>query len=185
MLSRYQSNPDIEHWKAVKKVLRYLQGSKDYMLTYRRTNNLEIIGYSNSNYSCCKDTKRSTYGYVFMLYDGPISWKSHKESLVASSIIEVEYIACYEVTCHAIWLRNFVSGLHVVDSIMRPFRIYCDNSVVVKFSKNINTTRGSKHIYIKYLDVGERVEKRVVSIEHIDNRWQFVSMGRVRVVSMY
>ena len=143
MLSRYQSNPGIEHWKAVKKVLRYLQGSKDYMLTYKRINNLEIFAYSNSNYSCCKDTRRSTYDYVFMLYDGPISWKSHKQSLVSSSTMEAEYIACYEAMCHAIWLRNFVSSLHVVDSIMRPLRIYYDNSVVVQFSKNINTTRGS------------------------------------------
>ena len=51
MLGRYQSNPGIDHWKAVKKVLRYLQGTKDYMLTYRRTNNLDIIGYSDSDYA--------------------------------------------------------------------------------------------------------------------------------------
>ena len=104
-LGRYQSNPGIEHWKAVKKVLCYLQGSKDYRLTYRRTNNLEIIGYSNSTYACCKDTRRSISGYVFMLYDGPISWKSHKQSLVTSSTMETEYITCnkllgYNLGCY-------------------------------------------------------------------------------------
>ena len=64
MLGRYQSNPSIDHWKAVKKVLRYLQGTKDYMLTYRRTNNLEIIGYFDSDYANCKDTKKSTSSYI-------------------------------------------------------------------------------------------------------------------------
>ena len=73
--------------------------------------------------------------YVFMLSDGPISWKSHKQSLVASSTMEVEYIAYYEAICHAIWLRNFVLGLNVVNSIMRPLRIYCDNSAAIQFSK--------------------------------------------------
>ena len=106
------------------------------MLTYRRTNNLDIIGYSDFDYVGCKDTRRSTSSYIFVLFDGPISWKSHKRSMVASSSMEVEFIACYEATCHAIWLRNFVSGQHVVDSIMRPLRIYCDNSATIQFSKN-------------------------------------------------
>lgn len=169
MLGRYQSNLGIDHWKAVKKVLCYLQGTKDYMLTYRRTDNLEIIGYSDSDYVDCKDTKKSTSWYIFMLSNGSISWKSHKQSLIASFTMEAKYVACYEATCHTIWLRNFVSGLHVIDSIMRPLRIYCDNSVVVRFSKNNKTTGGSKHIDIKYLVVREKVQNGVVSIEHIKN----------------
>ena len=88
MLGRYQSNPGIDHWKAVKKVLRYLQGTKDYMLTYKRTDNLEIIGYSDSDYAGCKDTRKSTSRYIFMLSNGPISRKSHKQSLIASSTME-------------------------------------------------------------------------------------------------
>lgn len=50
MLSRYQDNPGMSHWKAANRVLRYLQGTKDYLLTYRRTENLEVIEYSDSNY---------------------------------------------------------------------------------------------------------------------------------------
>ena len=84
------------------------------MLTYIRANNLDFIGYSDFDYAICKETRRSTSGYVFMPSNGAISWKSHKQSLVTSSTMEVEYIACYEAKCHAIWLRNFVSSLHVV-----------------------------------------------------------------------
>ena len=62
-----------------------------------------------------------------------------------------------------------VSGLHVIDSIMRPLRIYCDNSVAVWFSKNNKTTRGSKHIDIKYMVVREKLQNGFVSIEHIKN----------------
>ena len=83
--------------------------------------------------------------------------------------METKYVTCYEATFHAIWLRNFVSGLHVIASIIRPLRIYYDNSVAVRFSKNNKTTRGSKHIDIKYLVVREKVQNEVVSIEHIKN----------------
>ena len=53
MLGRYQSNPRFEHRKAAKKVMRYLQGTKDYMLTYKRYEQLEVVGYSDSDYGGC------------------------------------------------------------------------------------------------------------------------------------
>ena len=67
MLGRYQSNPGIDHWKTAKKVMRYLQGTKDYMLMYRQTNNLEMIGYFDLDYADCIDSQKSTSRYVFML----------------------------------------------------------------------------------------------------------------------
>ena len=51
LLGRFQSNPGIEHWKLVKKVLRYLQGTKDLMMTYRRSDSLHMVGYSDSDYA--------------------------------------------------------------------------------------------------------------------------------------
>jgi len=78
MLGRYQSNPGMEHWKAANKVLRYLQGIKDHMLTYRRFNHLEVIGYPDSDFAGCVDTRKFTLGFVFLLVGGAISWKSAK-----------------------------------------------------------------------------------------------------------
>ena len=73
MLGRYMSNPRVDHWKAAKWVMWYLKRIKDYMLTYRRSDGLEIFEYSNSDFSGCQDSKRSTSGYVFMLVGGVIS----------------------------------------------------------------------------------------------------------------
>ena len=72
MLGRYQSDLGIKHWKAAKKVMRYLQGSKDYMFMCRRTDNLEVIGHSNSDYVGCIDSRKSTLRYVFMLAGGVV-----------------------------------------------------------------------------------------------------------------
>jgi hypothetical protein len=76
LLGRFQSNPGPRHWKLIKKVLRYLQGTKDLMLTYRKTESLHIVGYSDSDYA--GDDRKSTSGYVFTLAGGAISWKSCK-----------------------------------------------------------------------------------------------------------
>ena len=106
MLSRYQSNPGLDHWKAVKKVMRYLQGTKNHMLTYRKTDSLEIMGYSNADFAGCKDTKRSTSGYIFTLAGGAISWKSCKQTLTASSTMQSEFVAYFEATGQAYGLRT-------------------------------------------------------------------------------
>ena len=142
MLGRYQSNPGLDHWKAAKKVLRYLQGTKDYKLTYRRTDNLEVVGYSDSDFAKCKDDKKSTSGYIFMLAGGPISWRSHKQQLTTTSTMMAEYVAVYNATCHGMLLRNLITGLKVVNSISRPLKIYCDNSAAVSFS-NSNSSSGA------------------------------------------
>ncbi|XP_074297230.1 secreted RxLR effector protein 161-like [Silene latifolia] len=110
----------MDHWKAAKKVLRYLQGTKELMLTYRRSDHLEVIGYSDSDYAGCVDSRKSTIGYLFLLAEGAVSWKSGKQSVIATSTMEVEFVACFEATIHALWLRNFISGLGIVDSIVKP-----------------------------------------------------------------
>ncbi|XP_059591485.1 secreted RxLR effector protein 161-like [Vitis vinifera] len=75
MLDRYQSNPGMDHWKAAKKVMRYLRGTKDYILTFKRYDNLEVIGYTDSDFTGCVDSRKSTFGYVYLLAGATISWK--------------------------------------------------------------------------------------------------------------
>ena len=74
MLGKYQKNPEKPHWDGVKKALRYLQGTKCLMLTYKKSDaQLEIVGYSDSDFAGCLDTEKSTPGYIFTLANGAIS----------------------------------------------------------------------------------------------------------------
>jgi hypothetical protein len=167
VLGRYQINPGVDHWRAAKKVMRYLQGTKNFMLMYKRTDNLEVIGYSDSDYAGCIDTRKSTSGYVFMLASGVVSWRSAKQTLTATSTMEAEFVSCFEATSHGVWLKSFISGLRVVDSISKPLKMYCDNSAAVFMAKNNKSGSRSKHIDIKYLAVRERVKENKVVIEHV------------------
>ena len=135
----------------------YLQRIRDYMLTYRRSSHLEIVGYSDSDFAGCLDSRRSTSGYIFMLARGAVSWKSVKQTLIASSTMETEFMACYEASNHGIWLRNFITKLRNLYRIEKPLRINCDNKTVELYSKNNRCSSKSKHIDIKFLVVKERV----------------------------
>ena len=104
---------------------------------------------------------------MFLLAGGAVSWKSGKQSVIATSTMEAEFVACFEATIHALWMRNFISGLGIVDSIARPLRIYCDNTAAVFFSKNDKYSRGAKHMELKFLSVKKEVQKRKVSFEHV------------------
>ena len=157
----------MDHWKAAKRVLRYLQRTKHHMLTYRRTEKLEIVGYTDSDFAGCQDSKKSTTGYIFMLAGGAISWKSSKQSLIATSTMEAEFISCFQASNQAIWLRNFVTGLQIMETIQSPLKIYCDNNSAVLYSNNNRSSTKSKHIGIKFLAVKERVQNGLIDIEHI------------------
>ena len=129
------------------------------MLTYRRSDNLEIIGYVDSYFSRCIDTMKSNSGYIYMLAGGAVSWKSVKQSIMVSSTMVAEFIVCYEKSNHGICMQSFVIGLRVVDFIQRPLKLYCDNDSAMKFSNNNKSSRNLKFVALKFLVVKERVQE--------------------------
>ena len=98
---------------------------------------------------------------------GAVSWRSVKQTLISTSTMEFEFISCFKATSQGVWLKSFISRLRVMDSISRPLRIFCDNSVTVFLAKNNKSGSRSKHIDIKYLAIREHVKEKQVVIEHI------------------
>ena len=82
--------------------------------------------------------------------------------------MEAEFVSCFEDTSHGVWLKSFIYGFRIVDSISRPLRIYCDNSAADFMAKNNKSGSRSKHIDIKYLAIRERVKEKKVVIEHVN-----------------
>jgi hypothetical protein len=85
-----------------------------------------------------------------------------------------EFIACYEALGQAMWLKNFIPGLSVIDSISKPLMIYCDNKAAVFFSHNNKSSGASNHIDLRYLVVKERVQDRTINLEHIGTKEMLV-----------
>jgi hypothetical protein len=86
-----------------------------------------------------------------------------------------EFVACYEATGQAEWLKKFVHGLRVVDSIEKPLKIYHDNDPAVQYSYNNKKSDASKHMNIKYYVVKEKIQDHTFSLEHISTKQMLVN----------
>ena len=108
-LSQFLENPGEAHWDAVKRVFRYLAGTRGHVLTYGGER-MELIGYTDADGSS-QDHRRAISGHAFFIDAGAISWSSRKQELVALSTTEAEYIAATHATKEGIWLRRFIGEL--------------------------------------------------------------------------
>jgi hypothetical protein len=149
ILSRYQKNLGEEHWKQLKYVLCYVKGTLDYGL-YFNGHNLQLQGYTDADWEGDLDDRKSTFGYIFTLAGGAISWCSMKQDSVALSSMEAEYIAAPEAAKEGMWLREFLASLKVVESASQPITIFCDNMATIKVSKDPKFHSKSKHIEGRY-----------------------------------
>ena len=149
MVSQYQSNPRAKHWQAVKHILKYRWRTRDYMLVYR-CEDLIPIGYTDSDFQSDLDFRKSTSRYVFTLGGGAISWRSIKQSYIANSTMEAEYVAACEAVKEVVWLKKFLSGLGLVRTEQILITLFYDNSGAVTQSKDPRNHKKGKHIERKY-----------------------------------
>jgi hypothetical protein len=120
------------------------------------------------------DTDRSTSGYVFKLACGAISWSSSKQTIMTSSTLYAEFIACYEAVGQTMWLKKFVSGLRVVDNIERPLKLYCDNEPAVLYVHNNKKIKAAKHINIRFYVMKEKIQYQTINLECISTKKMIV-----------
>jgi hypothetical protein len=160
-LARYMSAPTQEHWTAALGILRYLNGTRDYRLTFSGCS--DLVGYCDSDYAGNVDTRKSTTGFTFLLGGGVISWCSKLQPTVATSTCEAEYIAAAAATKEALWLRKLMSDFGVSVS---PVLIYSDNQGALSVIKNPVTSARSKHIDVAHHFVRERAARREVDFKY-------------------
>jgi hypothetical protein len=87
-----------------------------------------------------------------------------------------EFITCYETTGQVNWLKKFIPGLKVVDSIHKPLKLYCDNNLVVQYAHNNKSSGAAKHIDIKYYVVKDKVWDQIINLEHISTGKMLVDL---------
>ena len=166
-LAAYTANPSLQHIGALKCVLRYLAGTKGYGIIYKNSsesaNNLNIFhGYADAAFANQDDCK-STSGYVFIASGGAITWRSKKQTTVAQSSTEAEYIALAEAAREACWLRNLYDELGYSQS--NPTLIRGDNNGSIAMARNPQFHQRSKHIAIRYHLIRDLINDGTLTIE--------------------
>ena len=168
-LSQFLNNPSSKHLLAVKRVLRYLQGTSSYGITYRPPP-LRLQGYSDADWAGDLDTRRSTTGYVVMLNNGAIVWQSRRQPTVALSTMESEYMALTEAAKELKWIKTLLAelGYSNGDSIDEPpTDLFSDNQSAIALAKNPVSHARAKHIDLRHHFVREAIQDKIIWVQYI------------------
>ncbi|RHN78204.1 putative RNA-directed DNA polymerase [Medicago truncatula] len=148
LISRFMNCPTELHMHAVKRVLRYLNGTINLGIMYKRNGSDKLEAYTDSDYAGDLDDRKSTFGYVFLLSSGAVSWSSKKQPVVTLSTTEVEFIATAFCACQSVWMRRVLEKLGCTQ--FGSITMYCDNNSTIKLSKNLVLHGRSKHIDVRF-----------------------------------
>ena len=163
-LSQFTNRPGPEHWTAVKRVFRYLNGTQDLGITYKKMLKINLDGYTDADWGSNPVDRKSISGYTFLIGDGPITWTSKKQQTVALSSMEAEYMAASLATREAIWLRTLLKELGF--ELEGPTTLNTDNQSAIQFAKNSGFHARSKHIDIQYHFVREKIISNEITIPY-------------------
>ena len=174
VLARYSSAPTLRHWKGVKDILRYLRGTTDMGLFYANNSvdNPTIIGYADAGYLSDPHRGRSQTGYVFTCGDTAISWRSSKQTLVATSTNHSEIIVLYEAGKECFWLRSMIRHIRSTCDLPsvtdNPTIIFEDNAAcIAQIKEGYIKGDNTKHIAPKFFHTHELQKNQETIVKQI------------------
>ena len=181
-VSSHFNDPGEPHWNAVKRIMRYLKGTKEKKLIYASpwSQAVEfenyvpsITAFSDADYAGCLDTRRSTTGYIVKLDGNTITWSTKRQSTVAASSTESEYMAITEAAKEVRWLIQFLEEIlgKSRDSFKETI-IYSDNQAAKEWSENDQDHNRSKHIDIRYHFIRDDIRNGIYKVEWISTQYQ-------------
>lgn len=155
-VSRKLNKPNEVDVLAVKRIFKYLNGTKHYGIIYEKNAELALDCFSDSDYGGDPDTRRSTTGFVFIFGSGAISWSSQLQKCVTLSSTEAEYVASSQAVRDLVWIRQLVSDLEVSfgSTVLKM-----DNQSAIRLVKNPEFHKRTKHIDIAYHFIREKYNK--------------------------
>jgi len=175
-LSQNLSNPKASHFTLIKHVLQYIKGTLNHSLVFRKTDNVKLIAFCDADWGSTLNDRRSISGYCFSLSEsGPvISWKSKKQSSVALSTCEAEYMAISQTCQELSFLVQLLQDLTSMD--FTPVNIYNDNQGAIALVKNPVKHSRSKHIDIRYHFIREYYQSNKINLQYVQSADNFADM---------
>ncbi|XP_021985115.1 uncharacterized mitochondrial protein AtMg00810-like [Helianthus annuus] len=146
-------SPRIAHWNALKRIIRYIQGTSDFGLHLGPAQNFSLVAYTDVDWAGCPDTFRSTSGYCVYMGDNLISWSSKRQSTISRSSAEAEYRGVANVVVDICCLRNLLLELH--HPLSRATLVYYDNVSAIYLSiwYSISGLSTSSWIYTLFVNM--------------------------------
>lgn len=165
-LSQFTSNPSSEHWKAVSRVLGYLKRTSSLTLTYMSYPGV-LEGYSDASWINHTGDSKSTSGWIYTLEGGAISWASKKQTCIAHSTMEAEFIALAAAGKEAEWIRDLLLDIQLWPCPMPSIPIYCDSEATLNAAYNSVYNGKSRHIRLRHNYVRQLIENGTISVVYV------------------
>lgn len=162
--SRYLENPTTMHWKAVKRIIKYLKGTIGYGLFFKCGKKKELLAYSEADYAGELE-RRSTTGFVLKFASGTISWNSQRQKSVALSTTDSEYMAACQTAKEIAWVKSLIKELLNLKDV--PTTLHMDNQNAICLVKNPVYHKRVKHIDVRFHYVRERYAAKEFSLEYV------------------
>ncbi|GJZ74834.1 ribonuclease H-like domain-containing protein [Tanacetum coccineum] len=170
----YMHDPREPHFSALKRILRYVQGTLDYGLQLFSSTTDSLIAYSDADWAGCPTTRRSTSGYCVFLGNNLLSWSSKRQPTLSRSSAEAEYRGVANAVAETCWIRNLLRELHT--PLSSATIVYCDNVSAVYLSSNPVQHQRTKHIEIDIHFVWDLVATGQVRVLHVPSRFQYADI---------
>jgi len=161
ILSRFMQEPRESHWNSAKRVLRYIQGTKDFGLLYKRNKNFTLVGYSDVDFAGDIDDRTSTSGYLMNMGSTKVSWNCKKQTTMVNSSAEVEYISSWEATCEIVWIRRILQDLG--ETQKSPTTLLIDSQSAINMDKYPLFHSKTKHVDTKYHFIRSLIIKDIIN----------------------
>lgn len=164
-VSRYMENPTVAHEKALKRILKYIAGTKSHGIVFKHNGNHQLCGFSDADYAGDVDSRKSTSGYVFLFNDSIISWRSSLQKCVSISTTESEYVSASEAVKEIVWLKRLYEEL--LPNQRDEASFYMDNMSAIRLVKNPEFHKRTKHIDVRYHFIREKFNDGLFKLEHV------------------
>ena len=166
LVSRYMGKSRKVHWEALKWIFRYRKGMCKAELLYAKHESSmdDVVGFVDSNYVGCLDTKRLLIGYMFKFCCNTVSWKGNLQHVVSLSINEAEFIALAEAIKEAVWMKGMAMSVHTK---VKDAKVYYDSQSGIHLAKNQTYHERTKHIDVKLHFVREVIANGEVVVAKI------------------
>jgi len=165
-LSRYTHNPTKEHWDVLHRLLRYLRGTMDWCLHFCKFPAV-LEGFCDTNWVADNDEVSSISGYVFTLGGGAISWKSTKQTCIARSTMESEFITLELAGQEAEWLKGLLTDIPLWGKQLTPIFLHCDSQTAIGVAHNSVYNKKKRHIRIRHDAVKQLLKHGVISLKYV------------------
>jgi len=171
-LAQFCNNPGKAHWEAAKRVLSYLAGTVSHGLLF--SSGSKLIGYTDSDFTGDTDIRKSTTGFIFLLFGGAVAWGSKRQSCTTLSTTEAEYVAACETTKEAMWLRYLLKQIGMLPN--GPFPLLCDNQSAIRIVRNPEHHQRTKHIAVRYHFIREKQAAGDINVSYVNTRDQLADI---------